>query len=181
MFVFICCVVDFENQPISGDLLVSSPFRTKLIDYVKLELEDLRQIDNIIKELLKLDDNFNYDRDVGIKPIQFLEKYEKLDLEFEGQSFELPRTILKKLSTQFRIFYVIECTIFVPILAAPKWMKGIIREKDFEMQICAPGFSVDDKKFQLEILEFDSEPSEKLREMVNGRLLVLYIPLNQIN
>jgi len=181
MFLLIFCIVDFENQPISEELLKAPQFREKVIKHVQLEMKELRQIDNIIRELSRIDDNFSYYGDLSILPVQFHEKLDRLDVGYGGVSFEIPRAIIEKLNEQFRILYVVECTIFVPILAAPKWIKGLIREKDFEMQILAPGFTLEDKKFHLEILEFESEESEKLREMAGGRLVILYVPLSQVN
>ena len=179
--MFICCIVDFKNQPISEELLNTPQFREKIIKYVKLEMKELREIDKIIRELSRIDEDFSYYEDISIIPVQFHEKLNRLDLGYEGVSFIIPRAIIEKLSEQFRILYVVECTIFVPILSAPKWIKGLIREKDFEMQILAPGFTLEDKKFHLEILEFESEESEKLRELAGGRLVILYLPLSQVN
>lgn len=178
--MFIIQFVDYENQVIPEDIANDSQFRDNVIKRAKKQLEKLKEIDNVIRELLREED-FDIKKNIGIYAIQFLEKMESFNIEFRGFSFQINKDVIEKVVRDYRILYVIECTIFVPVFSAPKWIKGLVREKDFEMQILAPGFILDDEKFQLEIIEYNSELTEVLRGMANGRLLILYTRASGLN
>lgn len=178
--MFIIFIVDFENQATSDDIVNDTQIIEKIISYTNEELETLRMIDNVIRELLRTKENFSFQRDLEIYPVQFLEKLESLDIEINGDVFQIHKENINKLKQGYRILYAIECTIFVPILSAPSWIKGLIREKDFEMQIESPGFTLESERFHLEILEYDSKLSEILREITEDRLLIFYMLLSQL-
>jgi hypothetical protein len=93
----------------------------------------------------------------------------------------LPKEILSELGKGFWMLYVTERTLMVPILVAPKWVKGLIKEKFIEMQLLAPGFTLEKDKFHLIVTEFDSELSQILTAISSGIVLVLYSLFSQIN
>jgi len=154
--------------------------KDKVITFVKKELQDLRKIDNVINVLLKTDD-FDFQKGVGFYPVQFLEESGEFSIKYFDATFKISKEMIERLVQGYRTLYVVECTIFVPIFSAPKWVKGLIKEKDFELQIFAPGFTIDDAKFHLEVIKFDSDERELLQTMAGGRLLVLYIQASQLS
>ncbi|MFX1298636.1 MAG: hypothetical protein ACFFD2_27725 [Promethearchaeota archaeon] len=178
--MFIVCFVDFKNVRIPDEIANDSQFKNTIIIYAKKELETLRQIDDIIKELLRSDD-FDFQKDLVIYAIQFLEKLDSFNLEYGERSFLINKKNIEKLIQGFRILYMTECTIYLPILSAPKWVKGLVREKNIELQILAPGFTLENEKFHLDVIEFNSDLQEPLKKIANSRLLILYILFSQIN
>ncbi len=178
-FLFIIYLVDFEAQKVAESIIKNASFKAKVIEYAKKELDKLKQIDKVIKALLSSED-FLLERDLGVYPIQFLGKIDKLDLELKGISLLVSKDHIEKLIEGYRILYVRECTLFVPILAAPKWVKGLIQEKDFELQLLAPGFTVAEEKFHLEVEDFESTRSTALQALAGGRLLLLYSTFSQL-
>ena len=174
--MFIIDILDFEENEMSDVSLKKGT----IIDYIKKEISDLSQIDNIVKTLLKMDD-INLQRDLGIHPVQQIETLEQLNIIINENLFELSKEIIDELKTGFRILYVTERTIFVPILVAPKWIKGLIKEKFIEMQLLSPGCTFEKEKFHLLVTEFDSELSQLLNIISSGILLVLYTKFSQIN
>ncbi|HUY00918.1 MAG TPA: hypothetical protein VMV49_15255 [Candidatus Deferrimicrobium sp.] len=173
--MFILCLVDSENQIIAEDL----PIKEKVSGFAKKELKILRQIDNVINALLRSED-FDFDRDLGIYYIKNIGKLDKININFDEIILEISKEMTNKLNLGYRVLYVTERTIFVSILAAPKWIKGLIEEKEFEMQILAPGFTLDNEKFHLEVVEFDSDLRDILEEIASGVLLVLYTNYSQL-
>ncbi|TFG04870.1 MAG: hypothetical protein EU536_03495 [Promethearchaeota archaeon] len=171
--MLIYCVVDFQDRPIFPEVLNDLKIKNQILEFVKRELKEISQLDNIVRALIRLEDNFDFSQHVCVYPVQFLEKVEKMSVTCGEWTFSISEELLEKLKEGFRILYVVECTIFVPILASPKWIKGLIREKDFEMQIYAPGFTMEEEKFHLEVIEFDSELHEVLTHIANRRLLFL--------
>ncbi len=178
--VFILCLVDFEKQDIPSGIDTNTHFKDEMIRLVKKELEELQDIDNVIKVLLKTDD-FDFQKGVGIYPIQFLENQDNIPVKYYDETITIEKRIIDKLIQGYRVLYVVECTIYVPVLTSPKWVKGLIREKDFELQIFAPGFTVEDAKFHLEVTKYDSVERELLQSMAGGRLLILYMRFSQLS
>ncbi|NVM29330.1 MAG: hypothetical protein HWN65_10865 [Candidatus Helarchaeota archaeon] len=178
--MFIIYFVDFGKEEIPSGIAADSHFRELVIKQAKKELEDLKKIDNVIKELLTSEE-FDIKKDSGIYNIRFFDKMDNFNIETRGYSFQIDKEMIEKLVNGYRILCVVECTIFVPVLSAPKWVKGLVREKDFEMQVLAPGFTLDDEKFRLEITDFDSELSEALRKIAGGRLLISYVRYSQLS
>jgi hypothetical protein len=173
--LFILCIIDSNNQIISEE----SQIKEKIINFAKDQLRVLRKIDNVINVLLTSED-FNFERDLGIYIIKDFEKMNQLNVKFDEIFLEIEKKIITKLIVGYRVLYVTERTIFVPILASPKWVKGLVEEKDFEMQILAPGFTLDNEKFHLEVVKFDSEFREILEQIASGILLVLYTNYSQL-
>ena len=55
-----------------------------------------------------------------------------------------------------------------------------VKEKNIEMQILAPGFTIGDQKFHLVVVEYDSELAAILKAIAFGCLLLLYLPISTI-
>ena len=168
-------MIDRKNQAIPDETVM----KNKAIEYAKNQLDNLRQIDNVVRELLTSED-FDFNRDFGIYIVQDLDKLEEISIDFGDESFLLEKKFLDELIQTYRVYFVTERTIFVPLLAAPKWIKGLIKEKDFEMQIFAPGFTLEDDKFHLEVVEYDSELRETLLKISDGRLLFLFTEYSKL-
>ena len=171
--MFIICFVDFKEKGIPDGIAEDPQFRDTVISYVKKEFEVLKQVDNVIKELLRSEE-IDFQKDLGIYAVQFLDKLDSFTIEHNDQFYEINEEDIEGLIQGYRFLHVVECTIFVPILASPKWVKGLIREKDFELQIFAPGFTLEEEKFHLEVIQYDSAVRETLEKMARGRLLILY-------
>jgi len=174
--VFIIYILDFEGN----EIFDISPKKSLIMEYIKKELDELRQIDNVVKALLRADE-INFQRDLGIHPVQHIENVEQLVITINENCFKIPKEIIDKLRTGFRILYVTERMVLVPILVAPKWIKGLIKEKYIEMQLLSPGFTMEKEKFHLIVTEFDSELSQSLNAISSGIVLVLYTLFSQIN
>ncbi|MHA1652194.1 MAG: hypothetical protein ACTSYB_18585 [Candidatus Helarchaeota archaeon] len=177
--MFIVCFIDFQAQPIPDGITIDSQFKDKVINFAKNQIKSLRQIDNVIKELLKFDD-FSFQKGLGIYAVNFFEKMNSFNIEYGNYSFTINREHIERLIEGYRILFVPECTIFVPVLSSPKWVKGLIREKDFELQIFAPGFILKEEKFQLQVIEYESEIRKILVGMARGKLLILYALYSQL-
>jgi len=173
--LFIIDILDFEDNEISNSLQKIGP----IIEYLKQELSKLGQIDNIVKALLRTDD-INFQKDLRIHPVQYIENIEHLNIIINENCLKIPKEIIYELRTGFRILYVTERTILVPILVAPKWIKGLIKEKNIEIQLEAPGFTLEQEKFHLIVTEFDSELSQLLKTISSGIVLILYTLFSQI-
>ena len=149
------------------------------MEYVKKEMDDLRQIDNVVETLLTPDD-IDLKRDLGIHLVKDFERLENLEIKIGETILDIPKEIVNELKKGIRVFYVTERTVFVPILVAPKWVKGLIKEKNIEMQILAPGFTLADRDFHLVVAEYDSELTTILKTVASGLLLILYLPISTI-
>jgi len=174
--VFIICILDLEKTEIQN----ISQRKDKIIELIKKEMDGLGQIDNVVKTLLKPDD-LDLKRDLGIHLIKDFERIENLEIKIGGTGLNIPKEIVNELRKGIRVLYVTERTIFVPILVAPKWVKGLIKEKNIEMQILSPGFTLEDQKFHLLVVEYDSELTNILKTIASGLLLILHIPISRIN
>jgi len=173
--VFILCILDLEKTE-KQDI---AQRKDKIMGYIKKEIDELRQIDNVVRTLLNPDD-IDLKRDLGIHLVKDFEKIENLKIEIGGTVLDIPKEIVKELREGIRVLYVTERTVFVPILVAPKWIKGLVKEKNIEMQILAPGFTIGDQKFHLVVVEYDSELAAILKAIAFGCLLLLYLPISTI-
>jgi hypothetical protein len=173
--VFILCILDLEKMETQN--IVQR--KDKIIKFLKKEMDELRQIDNVVTTLLNPDD-IDLQKDLGIHSIKGFEKIENLKIEIGDTVLDIPKEIVRELREGIRVLYVTERTVFVPILVVPKWVKGLVKEKNIEMQILAPGFTLADQKFHLVVVEFDSELAAILKRAVSGLLLILYLPLSTI-
>lgn len=178
--MFIIYFVDFKNNAIPTDIKKSSHFKESIVNQAKKDLAELRKIDNVIRELLR-DEDFDYQKHIGIYAVKDLENMKEFTLDFGEYSFLISKEHLNLLIQGHRFLYISECTIFVPVLSSPKWVKGLIMEKDFELQIFAPGFTLEDEKFHLEVYEYNSNQRVILEKISRGRLLVLYTLFSQLN
>jgi len=163
-----------EGLQLNSSLFNEDSWRNQVLAFIKTELANLKKIDNVIKELLRPSEDLNFKNNLEILLVQSDQDLETLEVKLGEKSFPLMKEIEDRLKQQFRILIVVECTIFVPILSSPKWIKGLICEKEFEMQIFAPGFTLDEEKFQLIVLEFNSEFREPLIKFADGRVFLLY-------
>jgi hypothetical protein len=173
--VFILCILDCEKTEIQN----ITQQKDNIIEYVKKELDALRQIDNVVETLLTPDD-LDLKNDLGLHLVKDSEKIENLETKIGGTALNIPKEIVIELKKGVRVLYVTERTIFVPILAVPKWVKGLVKEKNIEMQILAPGFTLADQNFHLVVAEYDSELTPILKTVASGILLILYLPISTI-
>ena len=173
--MFILCILDLEKTE-KQDI---AQRKDKIMGYIKKEIDELRQIDNVVRTLLNPDD-IDLKRDLGLHLVKDFEKIENLKIEIGGTVLDIPKEIVKELREGIRVLYVTERTVFVPILVAPKWIKGLVKEKNIEMQILAPGFTIGDQKFHLVVVEYDSELAAILKAIAFGCLLLLYLPISTI-
>lgn len=173
--MFILCILDLEKTE-KQDI---AQRKDKIMGYIKKEIDELRQIDNVVRTLLNPDD-IDLKRDLGLHLVKDFEKIENLKIEIGGTVLDIPKEIVKELREGIRVLYVTERTVFVPILVAPKWIKGLVKEKNIEMQILAPGFTIGDQKFHLVVVEYDSELAAILKAIAVGCLLLLYLPISTI-
>lgn len=173
--MFILCILDLEKTEIQNIALK----KDKIIEFIKEEIDDLRQIDNVVETLLKPDE-IDIERNLGIHLVKDFEKPEKLEIKIGDINLDIPKEIVKELKEGIRVLYVTERTVFVPILVAPKWVKGLIKEKNIEMQILAPGFTLADQKFHLAVVEYESALAATLKTVAFGLLLILYLPISTI-
>ncbi|MDD1777510.1 MAG: hypothetical protein LUQ65_05020 [Candidatus Helarchaeota archaeon] len=173
--MFILCLLGLKKTEIQNITLI----KDKILEYIKNEIDDLRQIDNVVETLLKPDE-MDLERDLGMHLVKDFETIEKLDIKIGETILNIPKETVSELKSGFRVLYVTERTVFVPILVAPKWVKGLVKEKNIEMQILSPGFTLADQKFHLLVVEYGSDRAGILKTIASGVLLILYLPVSTI-